>query len=242
MKTVHVLAGDSLVETFKNTNIEGEIVVCRECLIEGEVQSNDLNEFWKVRAKFIGENYDAGKNNYRQNVVSEFEKLQNLNPETETNLWFEYELFCQTNMWFCLFLLRQTQAEVYRVQPSVRNENDVWRGFGDLDEEDLKKCYAARRKFSVEDLTLGANLWEAYRDKNFTRLSELAETKSNCFPRLKEVCAAEIEKQNRPQKTLRKIIAGGETNFGKIFQQFSAREGVYGFGDSQVERIYNEIA
>ena len=239
---IHVLPGDSLVETFNQTNFEGEIVVCRECLIEGELESESLDEFWKIRANFIARNYaDSEKENYQQKVVSEFEKLQNLNAQDELNLWFEYELFCQANMWFCLSLLKQTQSEIYRVEPIVRNEIDVWRGFGGLSKEDLQKCFAARTKFSEEDLLLGANLWTAYQNKDYMKLSELSRIESKCFPKLKEVCAAEIEKRERPRKTLREIIANGETNFSAIYKRFSETEGVYGFGDSQVERIYKEI-
>lgn len=238
---IHVLPGDSLIETFNQTSIEGEIIVCRECLIEGELQSANLDEFWKIRENFIAQNYDENKENYRQNVVGEFEKLKNLNIEDEVNLWFEYELFCQTNMWFCLYLLMETKSKVFRVQPIVRNEKDAWKGFGGLDKEDLQECFAARTRFSEEDLSLGTNLWTAYQNKDYAKLSELSQTKSKCFPKLKEVCEAEIEKQIRPRKTLQKLIAGGETNFSVIFKQFSEKEGVYGFGDSQVKRIYNEV-
>jgi hypothetical protein len=238
---IHVLAGDSLIETFKQANIEGEIVICRECLIEGELESENLDEFWKIRANFIARSYgDSERENYQQKVVGEFKKIQNLNVQDEVNLWFEYELFCQTNMWFCLYLLRQTQAEVYRVEPMVRVENDIWRGFGKLSKEDLQKCFAARTKFSEEDLLLGANLWTAYQNKDYAKLVELSRVESKCFPKLK-VCAAEIEKRERPRKTLREIIANGETNFSAIFKRFNDTEGVYGFGDSQVERIYKEI-
>ncbi len=44
MKIIHVLAGDSLVEPFKNTNIKGEIVVCRECLIDGDLKAEKDEE------------------------------------------------------------------------------------------------------------------------------------------------------------------------------------------------------
>ena len=242
MKIMHVLPGDSMVESFKKTNIDGEFVVCRECLIEGELHGVDLAEFWEVRAKFIGENYGGSEDDYRRNVAAELEKLQNLPQQTVVNLWFEYELFCQTNMWFCLFLLRQTLAEVYRVQPIVREKSEVWKGFGGLDKEDLQKCLAAKTKFSEVDLMLGANLWEAYRIKDFTKLASLGKTKSECFPKLNEVCEAEIEKQSRPQKTVQKIISSGETDFNVIFTRFGETEGVYGFGDSQIKRMLSEIS
>ena len=37
-----------MVETFKKTNIEGEIIVCRECLIDGDLSAENLEDFWRV--------------------------------------------------------------------------------------------------------------------------------------------------------------------------------------------------
>lgn len=239
MKIIHVLPGDSLVNAFQSTNVEGEILICRECLIEGEIQSSNLDEFWKIREKFINDIYH--QDNYRQQIVSELEKLQNFDENTEVNLWFEYELFCQVNMWFCLYLLKHTKAQVYRVEPIVRNGNDAWSGFGNLPVEDLQQCFAKRTKFNKEDLALGVELWKAYQSRNLTNLANLAHTKSDCFPYLEIVCEAEIEKSFRPQKLLRTIISNGETKFDEIFRQFSKQEGVYGFGDAQLKKIYQDL-
>jgi hypothetical protein len=238
---IHVLAGDALAHDFNNSGIEGERVVCRECLVEGDVRAVNLEDFWKVRAGFIKNAYGEGEEKYFAEVVTEFEKLKNLAPETEVNLWFEYELFCQTNMWFCLSLLQNTRAaSVYRVAPVVRTEADVWKGFGNLGAEDLKKCFAERIKFSDEDVRLGARLWQAYQNADYEKLEKLSETESKCFPRLKEVCRAEIEKSSRPQKVLREIIENGASDFTEIFPEFTIRAGVYGFGDAQVKRIMNK--
>ena len=237
---IHVLAGDALADDFRNSGIEGEPVVCRECLVEGDVRAGNLEDFWKVRAGFIKSAYDENEENYFREVVVEFEKLQNLAPGTEVNLWFEYELFCQANMWFCLSLLQKTKATVYRVAPVVRTETDVWKGFGNLSAEDLKKCFAERIKFGDEDLRLGAQLWQAYQNADYEKLEKLSESESDCFPRLKEVCRAEIEKGFRPQKVLREIIENGSTDFTEIFPEFAIRAGVYGFGDAQVKRILRQ--
>ncbi|HEX8735739.1 MAG TPA: DUF1835 domain-containing protein, partial [Pyrinomonadaceae bacterium] len=155
---IHVLAGDALAQDFNNSGIEGEAVVCRECLVEGNVKAENLEDFWQVRAGFIKNAYGETEEKYFADVVSEFEKLQTIAPGAEVNLWFEYELFCQANMWFCLSLLPETKASVYRVAPVVRTEADVWKGFGNLSAEDLKKCFAARIKFTGDDIRLGAAL------------------------------------------------------------------------------------
>jgi hypothetical protein len=238
---MHVLAGDALADNFRVSGIEGETSVCRECLVEGNVQAENLEDFWKVRAGFIKSAYGENEESYFLEVVGEFEKLKNLASETEVNLWFEYELFCQTNMWFCLYLLRNTAATVYRVAPVVRTgEEDVWKGFGNLGADDLKKCFAGRIKFGGEDLRLGARLWTAYQNADYEKLEKLSETESDCFPRLKEVCRAEIEKDFRPQKVLQEIIKNGASDFTEIFPEFTTRAGVYGFGDAQVKRILRQ--
>lgn len=237
---IHVLAGDALAEDFKNSGIEGETVICRECLVEGSVKAENLQDFWQTRADFIKGAYGGDREEYYAAVVAEFEKLKNLPAEAEVNLWFEYELFCQANMWFCLSLLQDTQGQVYRVAPVVRAEADVWKGFGKLSAEDLKRCFAERVKFNEADIRLGAELWRAYQNADYARLESLSETESECFPRLKEVCRAEIEKGSRPQKVLREIMENGTTDFAEIFPEFAARAGVYGFGDAQVKRILRQ--
>lgn len=239
---IHVLPGDSLVETFEKTGIEGEIIVCRECLVEGTFAAENLTDFWRMRENFLDAAHPDSGNFYAENVRSEFEKLLRISAGNEVNLWFEYELFCQTNMWFCLRLLKGKKADIFRVALVVRAENDLWKGFGDLTENDLEKCFAEKIKFGHEDLKLGANLWEAFQNKDFRRLKQLGETESACFPYLKQICQAAAELPSRPEKRVREIISEGETDFRKVFQKFSETEGVYGFGDAQVRRIYDRIA
>ena len=125
---IHALSGDAQVETFNETGIDGDVVVCRECLIEGPVRAANLDDFWRARAEFLDVDFEA----YSAKTVAEFEKLRGLAAGDEVNLWFEYELFCQANMWFCLSLLKDTNADIYRVAPIVREETEIWKGFGSL--------------------------------------------------------------------------------------------------------------
>jgi hypothetical protein len=222
---LHVLNGDALAETF---NIEGEPIICRECLIEGETHATSLDEFWKIRATFIKNTY--GESNYFDKTAREFEKLQKLSAGDEVNLWFGNELFCQTNLWFCLSLLEKSNAKIYRVFPDSNNWNCKF--------DDLQSCFDNRIKLSNEDLQLGVNLWKAYQIADYKRLTHLSNINSSAFIRLQEVCDAGIEKQIRPRKILSEIEA---TEFNEIFKQFSAKASIYGFGDSQVKNILKSL-
>jgi hypothetical protein len=238
---IHVLPGDAQVEEFKRTGIDGRIVVCREALVDGDVRGESLDEFWKVRESFLAETYPESPLTYRENVVAEFEKLIDLPAGTEVNLWFEYELFCHVNMWFCVWLLRDSAAEIYRVAPVEQPSDQIWSGFGGLTSDQLGRCFDARVKFAPRDVVLGSDLWSAYQSRDYGKLRELSIIESECFPYLREACEAEIEKETRPKQVLRELREDGIEEFGEMFAGFKEKAGVYGYGDSQVQRILTEI-
>ena len=232
----HVLPGDATAEDFKATGIDGEVIVCRECLVVGPADAETYFEFWEQRAHFVLGEYHGDEIVYHETVADELAKLLDVPAGSEVNLWFEYELFCSANMWFCLDLLRNTESEVYRVEPIVRTFDDRWKGFGKLDAADLQKCFAARTKFSADDIQLGSDLWNAFRHEDNARLLLLGDRDSKCFPYLKEVCEAAVERETRPREILRSITKDN-TDFGEIFMEFTKQAGVYGYGDSQVESL-----
>lgn len=167
MATYHVLNGDCLAEQLRQTTINQDFIICRECLIDGEVKSDNLNDFWKIRADFIVEPYDATTEDYFETTVKEFEKLSNLPENSEVCLWFENDLFCQVNMWFVLSMLpKQANFKVFRIFPIPEN-GDIWKGFGNASSAKLEKAYSSKIQFEQKDIDLGIHLWEAYRKSNF---------------------------------------------------------------------------
>lgn len=242
---VHVLNGDALAEIFP---IHGHVVVCRECLIEGPVQANDLEQFWPIRAAYLTSVYQENQTLYFQKVKMELQRLTTISPQQTINLWFEHDLFCQANMWFLLYFIQQNKLTnaVYRVMPS-RSDMHTWNGFGGLSAEALINSFENRTQLTSEDIKLGVDLWKAFQRNDFELLATLSNhSSSSSFPFLKEVCQAHIDRfaennLGRPQNSLKKIIANGDKNFEQIFMEFSRTEGIYGFGDSQVKRMLSEI-
>jgi len=46
----------------------------------------------------------------------------------------------------------------------------------------------------------------------------------------------------KPMKTLKEIVKNlGPDNFGKVFAEFNKKESIYGFGDLQVKRMFDQI-
>ncbi len=238
--SIHVLPGDSLVAEFNKAGIEGEVVVCRECLVAGDRSGPTLDEFWDRRMNFIALEYGGDPIEYQENVAYELEKLIGLPADTEVNLWFEYELFCQVNMWFCLDLLKGSDVRVFRIEPLNASPDDIWKGFGKLEAVDLVNCYEGRTQFSEEDIAMGSRLWEAFRQEVLDELRRLGEYRSPCFPFLKEVCEAAAEIGSRPAAIVRELKASGLNEPESLFLEFQKRAGVYGYGDLQVARLLQE--
>ena len=234
---LHVLPGDAIVERFVTAAFDGEIAVCREALVDGDISGDTLPEFWENRAKSLG----SDEADYHEKVVREFNKLTALQSGSEINLWFEYELFCQTNMWFCLELISDTTADVYRIAPVTLSEDEVWNGFAGLAADDLRSCFESRVKLSEQDMELGSRLWSAYKAGDMKELERLSDFNSEAFPRLREVCVAAIERESRPKAIVAEIVDSGKSEFGDVFREFKARAGVYGYGDTQVKKIWQDL-
>ncbi|MGB7068302.1 MAG: hypothetical protein WBD22_02295 [Pyrinomonadaceae bacterium] len=238
--TIHVLPGDAYVVTFRETGIAGDIIICRECLIDGPVNAPTIDEFFDLRADFIEYNYDSSGLSYRSGVASELRKLDLAPKDSEVCLWFEHELFCQANLWFCLSLLHGKPVDVFRAMPKSDGGPNTWKGFGDQTADEFLRAYGERRKLTTADISLGADLWDAYSRSDYVRLIDLSSTWTASFPYLKEVCAAAVDRETKSKGILKGIVDSGIVDFPDLFRQFSEQAGVYGFGDSQVKRMLGQ--
>ncbi len=247
MITYHILNGDCLAEQLSHTKINQNLIICRECLIDGDLYAGNIADFWTIRAKFITDTYNSSPEEYFSKTVSEFEKLNNLPVNSEVCLWFENDLFCQTNMWFVISLLANNPSlKIFRVFPIIENNEDTWKGYGIADTEKLEQAYYSKIQFTLKDIGLGKNLWTSYQNGDLIKLKELSKEQSDCFDYLEEVCQAHIDRfpldktLGRPDKVVKEIIDTISSEFQIVFSEFSEREGVYGFGDLQVKSIYDK--
>lgn len=237
----HVLPGDSLVDEFGKTGIAGKTIICRECLIVGPIDAETHDDFWAERARFILSDYGEDEIEFNERVADELEKLDEVDKGDEVNLWFEHELFCQVNLWYCLSRLADKGAEVFRVLPLSTDPEDRWKGFRSADASDLKTAFGQRVRLSESDIETGRSLWEAYRRKDGTVLSQKADSAHTAFPYLAETAKAAAAIDDEPIRILREIKQTGITDPDEIFSEFSKRAGVYGFGDLQVLRLLDQL-
>lgn len=237
----HILNGDALLAYFPSTII-GEKIITRECLVDGIVAGDTLSEFYKTRASFI--NYEYGGQDYFEKVVQEFEKMQQIPEGSDINLWFEDDLFCQVNFWFVIHLLYNTEKEFqyFLVRPNVHNQY----GFGGLSQEGLLDVF--QKKLSLSEISTLAQLWEHYQKNELNQLSKIALALKKQYSFLLPAVQAHIDRQpiadnkGKPSEILKEIILeqGGE-DFGSVFLEFNKRASIYGYGDTMVKRLFDEL-
>jgi hypothetical protein len=240
----HILNGDALKDRFPS-DLSGQLIVARECLVDGPVKAQSLEDLYRVRATFVAEAYgDISETEYRQKTVTEFEKIQAITNGSTVNLWFEDDLFCQVNCWFVAHLLYHfaQNVDVYLVRPPKHTEY----GFAAYDAAELKQLFHQRQ--SIKDLSSWSLLWKHYQQENKEQLLKQATVMEARFPFILTAVLAHLERQpsenslGRPAETLLTIVDEmGTRAFGPVFQEFNRRESIYGFGDLQVKWIFDEV-
>ena len=236
---IHITNGDYLTEDLKKIPISGEIMVCREALVSGDIAANSLQDFWEIRAKYIAKAYNVSKKSYYKNGVSEFEKMLNIREGSDVNLWFEDDLFCQVNLWFCISLLSEIEGlKMFRVFPKPSADN-LWKGFSDTESSELEACLGSKVLLNENDINLAQNLWKSYKNKDIESLKELSKSDSTCYRFLEEVIDAYIN--INPVDFIRSHIENGMTDFNSVFEKFREELGSFGFGDLQVKSLYEKV-
>lgn len=243
----HILNGDALAYSFPDANLGGEIIIMREALIDGDLSGRDLPGFWRSRAAFWGEAPAV----YQEKVVRELEKIQQAPAGAEFHLWFEYDLFCQVNQWFVLALIDTlaAPATVYAVHTAHldRSSPHFWSGFGPADSEQLRVCFGEKVLLHKTDVQLGHRLWIAFKNNDLGELTRLSQTSSPAFPHLPEVVQAHIDRfpregaAGRPEQVMQDLIKNGAADFPEACRAFWEKEPIYGFGDTQLQRVYDRV-
>ncbi len=249
-RTFHILNGDALLDFFPAI-LPGEIIVAREALVDGPINGETLVDFWQTRASFISSEFGEEPELYFSDVVTEFEKIVSIERSSEVNLWFEEDLFCQANLWFCANLLAPVSdsCDIYIVKPPLKNDQPDWGGFGALGINGLATAYQQRQQLSGEEMEMLSQLWIAYKNGDRNRLKHLSNTETTNFTFLPQVIKAQLDRfsadnmSGRPERVLQEIMKEYNTDdFKTIFREFSRREGIYGFGDWQVEKLLKKLS
>ncbi len=242
-KKIHILTGDALKSQLPST-VSGEIIVARLCLVDGPVAAASEEDLYKIRASFISENYPGfSKMDCLNNTVLEMRKVEEIPENSTVNLWFEDDLFCQVNFWFILHLLFQNNKNynLYLVRPKA----DSAYSFGTMNQSELMQALDNKLIISNKALILLSQFWRLYQQNELSQLLKLAGELESEFPFLLPAIRAHQDRcvqPGRPKAAILSIIEKLDTDaFVPVFQAFCEQEKIYGFGDLQVKRLFDEV-
>ena len=240
MADIHILNGDALLAQMPNT-IPGKRLIIRECLMDGQVEMPSFAAFYKNRWSYLKElSGEFPFEEYEEKTISQIEALKNLSAEDSVYLWFEEDLFCQVNLWFCLYILHECSSveQVYLVKPDHRSPYS----FGFYNTQQLEVLLA--NKLRIFDLKPWSDLWKAYQNEDWLELKNLGASLNSQYPFLMPAIKAQLERlktdssYGRPLDMVMKLVAEGKS-FPEVFRSIYKSEAIYSFGDLQVKRLYD---
>ena len=240
---IHILNGDALKDQLGQKF--QPYIVFRECMIDGPKESIEFELFWRERALFFQNFYQVSHDEYFDKARKELERLLEPSQITEINLWFEFDLFCLSNLWFLVQWLNQHRSlsKIFWVYPT----HYKWSGFGSMTGEQFQLAFDQRKRLNPDDITFILNTWNAYRTNDLEKINSLVEKLPNSLVTMKEALKAathflNLSSDDHPQNILKGIIKKQiSVSFGEIFNEFSSKHGVFGLGDLQIKLLLKKI-
>lgn len=249
---LHITNGDSFTERLKSLDIPGDIITWREMLCEGKTEPNVGSEsFWKTRFEFLSKNYKVTKTWFVEKTLKEYRSLCNHKQQDQIILWFEYDLFCQINMLAVISWLKsfRRHAEISLVCSGDEDSSDRLYGLNELSDEQLHSLYEKRVALTQDDIEYADYVWQLYCSDNPIRLEHLSDFENYQFDYLSDAIQAHLQRFPSIKNGLNAVenniltlseeekLASKKELVGKVVKN----QGVYGFGDSQYERMIGRL-
>ncbi|UYQ93425.1 DUF1835 domain-containing protein [Chitinophaga horti] len=248
MNYLHVLNGDATLEVFRKSGIPGDFIVCREMISEGRVApAPDADTFLTERAAHLREHYGIDTSNYNESIVKELGKLKQAGNYDELVLWFEFDVFCQLNLLFVLWYLRQLNIQLPPVSlVSINHHPEVvnFKGFGVLLPHHYPPLFEQRAQLREEDWQLALDTWNAYTGDDPSKVNEMRHRAPGNLPFLAEALQAQLQRLpyvedglNVIQRFFLQNLQLGCAPWYNLYNRFWNELKIYGFGDFQLDII-----
>jgi hypothetical protein len=254
MSILHILNGDSTLNSFEQTGLEGDILVWREVLSEGPLEENiTSSNFWKNRQEWICKSFNETAEGYQEKMLNQLASLSE--PYDEINLWFEFDLHCQVNLIGVMTYLKQktdlSLPAIYLICPADFPGKENFMGMGELNGEELEYLYDNMRiQLSEVDFILAEEVWSIYVSHDVEKLKKYLKTtdfwgslhllKPALEAQLKRLWVNEKGLNYIEQKLLDIYNTGLKTKF-EIYNAFWTTEKIYGMGDLQIDIYLNRL-
>ncbi|RAJ86053.1 hypothetical protein CLV59_102764 [Chitinophaga dinghuensis] len=242
MSYLHVLNGDASLTAFRQSEVPGEPVVCREFICEGKAKNTkDPELFFESRAKHLEFHYGIDQQSYHTQVVKELEKLKPSGSfPSEIILWFDYDVFCQFNLIFIIHLIRQRFKELPLISLVDLPKHTEPATFNNL--------LNARVLLTPGDLEIADDAWDAYCLDTPQALELFAKFNTGNLIHLNTAIAAQLPRfpdinngLSIIQEFFLQRLQMGTYRWYDLYKLFWDSMPIYGFGDFQLDIMMNRM-
>jgi hypothetical protein len=162
----------------------------------------------------------------------------------EVVLWFEFDLFCQTNLLYLLDWFAQQERANTKLSLICIGEfpgKPNFRGLGELNAEELASLSPQRQPVTEAQLQLAQSAWRSYCSPNPAAIEKLLQMNTSDLPYLSPALRGHLRRfpsagngLGSVENKCLELISTGATTFLDLFPRFSDAEPIYGLGDAQV--------
>jgi hypothetical protein len=242
---LHIHNGDSSANTAKQSLVSGEHFAFRESLITGPTPAGVSGDAWRaLRAQHLSESYGVDFHECEKGLLDQEKTISSAEEHDEVVLWFEHDLFCQTNLLYLLNWLAQqeignTRLSLICIGAFPGKEN--FRGLGELNAEQMASLFPDRQEVSLAQLKLGEAAWQAYCSPHPTEIEKILQSGTSDLPLLGPALEAHLRRfpsttngLGRIENSGLRLLDGAAKTFVDLFPRFGDAEPIYGLGDAQL--------
>lgn len=245
---LHILNGDSTAHSFRDTGLDGDVLVWREIFSQGPLTEDiSSGDFWEMRETWICETFNEKPDEYEKKLVTPLEKLKE--PYEEINLWFEFDLHCQANLLGVMAMLAQntdlSPPNVYLICPADFPGKRNFKGMGELNGQELAWLFDnIREELGEPDFAIAAEAWHLYVAGDVNELEKWINKTHfwgslHCLKATMEANVKRLKVNqaglNHIEQRLLEIYQNGYKTRSAIYPIFWDTEKIYGMGDLELD-------
>ena len=233
---IHLVSGESITGTLRETSVPGDKVSIDDILMEGPVIEGLQSEAaWSQRAEYLERYFTIPKSDYLSGKAKCERILQDSLPHDEIILWFEFDLFCQANLlyllnWYASRDLGRTRLTL--VCPDVF--------LGELPADKLEPLFPSRVEITPSAKQTAQRAWQAFSSDDPRAIEQFLLSDSSSLPFLAPAFRGHLERFPSTtnglgligQRTL-EVLSEGSVAFHKLFPRVNSTPEIrrYGIGD-----------
>lgn len=251
---LHLVDGDSVAGTLRESGLPGEVVVYGDLLYEGPAPSGLKAKQWlAARVQFYANSGYGPREGVEQFLRNGEQAVANFHRHSEVILWFDHHLMDQILLirlldWFASQSLNATRLSLISIgeYPGVK----PFIAFGQLSADQLYSLGDTRIRITDAHLRLGKAAWQVFTADEPSGLEELLNQNNSALPFLAAAIRRHLEEfpslenglSRTEQAALTLLRNQASLSAGRLFAGVQQQEQPLFMGDWSFYRLLKQMA